>query len=81
VPKEKLDGGVEMSWKIFAGEESDLFGALILQRAVKDGFTHITDGPGKCIRAHINRGLSFLASGKDTKSICDFFERWLKSGT
>lgn len=76
IPREKLDGGVEMTWKVFAGEESDLFGALVALRVSKDGFSTLSDGVGKCVRAHINRGLSFLSSGKETKSIGDFVQRW-----
>jgi DNA sulfur modification protein DndE len=76
IPREKLDGGVEMTWKVFAGEEADLYSALVALRVGKDGFSSLTDGAGKCVRAHINRGLSFLASGKETKSIGDFVKRW-----
>jgi DNA sulfur modification protein DndE len=75
-PKEKLDGGVEMTWKVFAGDQDEILGALILLRTEKDGLGRSTDGASRCLRAHINRGLSFLASGKDTKSIGDFTERW-----
>ncbi|MFT4177403.1 MAG: DNA sulfur modification protein DndE [Luteolibacter sp.] len=75
-PKEKLDGGIEMTWKVFAGEESETLTALIHLRTEKDGLGKTTDGPGKCLRAHVNRGLSYLASGKETRSIGDFIERW-----
>lgn len=75
-PKEKLDGGVEMTWKVFAGDESDTFAALIAMRAHKDEFNINTDGLNMCLRAHLNRGLAYLASGKETKSISDFVERW-----
>lgn len=78
IAREKLDGGVEMTWKVFAGDESDVFAALILMRVEKDGFASNPDGIGRCIRSHINRGLSFLASGKETKSILDFIERWCR---
>ena len=74
--REKLDGGVEMTWKVFAGDESDVFIALILLRTEKDGFLPDTEGFGRCLRSHINRGLSYLSSGKETKSIGDFVDRW-----
>jgi DNA sulfur modification protein DndE len=76
VPRERLEGGVEMTWKVFAGEESDMYTALLLTRARKDGFSHLNDGFGKCLRAHVNRGLSYLSSGTETKSIYDFVKRW-----
>ena len=76
VPREKLDGGVEMTWKVFAGDEGEAFSALLLLRAEKDGFAGNSEGIGKCLRAHINRGLAYLSSGKETKSIADFVQRW-----
>ncbi len=76
-PKEKLDGGVEMTWKVFAGEESDTFAALVYMRAQKDDSSSINEGVALCLRAHLNRGLAYLASGKETKSITDFVERWI----
>lgn len=75
-PREKLDGGIEMTWKVFAGEDGETLGALLQMRASKDGLGNQAEGPSKCLRAHINRGLSYLASGKETKSIADFIERW-----
>ncbi len=65
-----------MTWKIFAGDDSELYRVLLLTRARKDGFSEMNDGLSKCLRSHVNRGLTFLASGKDTKSISDFIERW-----
>jgi DNA sulfur modification protein DndE len=76
-PKEKLDGGVEMTWKVFAGEEAEILASLILLRRGKDGFSEDHDGLSRCLRAHINRGLAYVSSGKDTKSIADFLQRWL----
>jgi len=76
-PKEKLDGGVEMTWKVFAGDEADIFAALVVLRAHKDGYTDNPEGAVKCLRAHINRGLSYLSSGKETRSISDFVSRWI----
>lgn len=75
-PREKLDGGIEMTWKVFAGDDSETLRAIVLLRSVKDGLGNQAEGINKCLRAHINRGLSYLASGKETKSIADFIERW-----
>jgi DNA sulfur modification protein DndE len=76
IPRERLEGGVEMTWKVFAGDDSDLYSALILTRARKDGFFEMNDGLGKCVRSHVNRGLAYLSSGTDTKTISDFVSRW-----
>lgn len=75
--KQKLDGGVEMTWKVFSGEQSDSLGALISIRAVNDGFDSEPDGESNCLKAHLHRGLSYMASGQETRSITDFVERWI----
>lgn len=66
-----------MTWKVFAGDEADIFAALVVLRAHKDGYTDNPEGAVKCLRAHINRGLSYLSSGKETRSISDFVSRWI----
>ena len=75
--RQKLDGGVEMTWKVFAGEESEVFSALVAIRANQDGLSSDEDGMSNCLKAHIHRGLSYLASGQETRSITDFAARWL----
>jgi DNA sulfur modification protein DndE len=74
---EKLDGGVEMTWKVFAGEQSDIYAALTLMRARQDDFPDTPDGVAACLRAHLHRGLGYLASGTNTRSLSDMVTRWL----
>lgn len=74
---QKLDGGVEMTWKVFAGDQSEIFSALTLLRTRKDGFPVNSEGIASCLRAHLHRGLAYLASGKETRSMSDFAKRWL----
>jgi DNA sulfur modification protein DndE len=74
---QKLDGGVEMTWKVFAGEQSEIFSALCWIKAREGGFNFNNEGVSNCLRAHLHRGLAYLASGKETKSISDFVKRWL----
>jgi DNA sulfur modification protein DndE len=76
VPRQKLDGGVEMTWKVFAGEEGELLSSLIRLRSSKDDFGLDQEAHSQCFRAHLHRGLSYLASGKETKTIADFLSRW-----
>jgi DNA sulfur modification protein DndE len=76
IPRQKLDGGVEMTWKVFAGDEADLLNSLIRLRAEKDDIGRDGDAPARCLRAHLHRGLAYLASGRETKNIADFLERW-----
>jgi len=75
--KQKLDGGVEMTWKVFSGEESDTLSSIIAIRTKQDGFDSDSEGLVNCLKAHLHRGLSYMASGQETKSITDFVERWI----
>lgn len=68
-----------MTWKVFGGEEADTYAALLAMRMEHDELKSGTDAAGKCLRAHIHRGLSYLASGTETRSIADFTERWLEA--
>lgn len=74
--KQKLDGGVEMTWKVFSGEESDTLSAILEIRAKKDGMTDEPDELANCLKAHLHRGLAYMASGQETKTITDFIQRW-----
>ena len=76
IVKSNSDGGVEMSWKVFAGDQSDIFSALITNRAIKDGYNHSPEVRTEYLKAHLTRGLDYLGSGYDTKSISAFLVRW-----
>jgi DNA sulfur modification protein DndE len=78
-PALSTEGGVEMSWKVFAGEHTETLAAIVFQRACLDGFSESPDGAAVCLRAHIQRGLGYLASEKDVAGISGFFARWLKN--
>jgi DNA sulfur modification protein DndE len=74
--KDNADGGIEMSWKVFAGEHSDALAALITARAITDGLSAKNEDKSDYLRAHIARGLEYLGSGSETKSIGAFLSRW-----
>ena len=75
--RQKLDDGIEMTWKVFAGEQSEIFAAFCWIRAKNDGFPMTTEGVANCFRAHLNRGLTFLSSGAKKKKISDLMIDWL----
>ena len=72
---QKMDGGVEMTWKVFAGDQNEIFSALTLMRADKDGFPLNPEGLANYVRAHLHRGLAYLASGNKTRSLSDLVKR------
>jgi DNA sulfur modification protein DndE len=72
------DGGIEIPWKIFAGDQADVLAAMILMRARAD-LPDDSDGQALAnyFRDHVHRGLGYLASGKETSSLEVLFARWL----
>lgn len=76
---DKLDGGVEMTWKVFAGEYTELYAGLIRQRARNDGWSGADEDLGQCFRAHLHRGLNFLSSGGSVRSVSDLCAKWIPS--
>ena len=71
------EGGVEIAWKIFGGELADVLAALVRERAQQDGLGDGPDDVATCLRAHLERGLSYLASERTTETMSDFLNRWL----
>jgi len=72
------EGGVEISWKIFSGDLSDVLAALVFSRATKDRVdTTDPTALASYFRDHVHRGLGYLASGKETSDLSDLFVRWL----
>ena len=74
--KDSADGGIEMSWKVFAGELSDVLAALVISRAIGDGCNNTAEERADYLKAHIARGLEYLGSGQETKSIAALMSRW-----
>ncbi len=70
------ENGVEMTWKIFSGDWSTVFAAMIAVRAQQDGFDLEAEGLATCLRLHIHRGLGYLCSGKEKNPIESFMARW-----
>ena len=58
------DSNVEMSWRVFAGSDSDVFLALIRERCVRDGLATDPDTVAEQFRLHLHRGIAHLAANK-----------------
>lgn len=56
------DSSVEMSWKTFAGRHENVYWALLLVRARKDGVELTDEGLNSHFRLHLHRGISYLHS-------------------
>ena len=64
------DSNVEMSWKVFCGSMAEIFPALLLVRAQKDGVsTTNRDALAQYFRSHLERGISQLNGVKDLSAL------------
>jgi DNA sulfur modification protein DndE len=68
---EKGIGAVEMAWKTFAGDEEEIYGALLLARARLDRGAVDREALSVTARHHISRGTARLVAKRDLKSIKD----------
>jgi len=47
-----------------------------MQRAIADELNDTAEDRADCLRAHVARGLEYLGSGNETRSIASFLNRW-----
>lgn len=64
----------EIDWKIFAGDYEHLIMALLKERLSQEKIELTNDSLNDQLRAHVQRGLSLIASQKKIRSIADFIE-------
>jgi DNA sulfur modification protein DndE len=72
MPREQklvTDSAVEMSWRTFAGENDEIYEAVLRQRCSEDGVPLTDENLAQQFRLHLHRGISFLAGEKDLDSI------------
>ena len=74
----QADGGVEIAWKVFAGDWSDALTAAIRVRANRDLEKTTPDAMASYFRSHLTRGLSYLASERESTGIDAFLSRWMR---
>jgi DNA sulfur modification protein DndE len=76
-PKQKVSNeqGIEMTWKVFGGEFSDIYAALLIKS--KEQHQKISMDDSSYLHAHIRRGLGYLASGTDMRSIEFMIQKWI----
>ncbi|WP_405545569.1 DNA sulfur modification protein DndE [Streptomyces phaeochromogenes] len=63
------DSNVEMSWKTFAGQNGDLYLALLKQRCVTDGLEPTDENISKTLTIHLARGIGYLGAHKEMTTI------------
>ena len=63
------DSSVEMSWKIFGGTHSEVYLALLKQRAHQDGVELNERNISDYFRLHLHRGISYLTNHSNVSDI------------
>lgn len=58
----KTDSSVEMSWKVFSGEHSDLLRVLFKQRLFNDQLIISDENINYYFKLHLHRGVSYLVN-------------------
>jgi DNA sulfur modification protein DndE len=77
--RERGVGAVEMTWKTFAGDEEEVYRALIVQRAMSDHGDVDRELLGRTVRQHIARGAARLVGNRGLKSAKDLVDVALKA--
>lgn len=60
---------VEMTWKVFGGQHSDVYLALLKARCKRDGLGTSEDVLTNQFRLHLHRGIGYLFADKQIKDI------------
>jgi DNA sulfur modification protein DndE len=63
----KGDIGVEMSWKIFAGDLGDVFLAMLQKRCIDDNIEISSKNLNQQLWLHLNRGVGHIFANKQFK--------------
>lgn len=75
------DSNVEMNWRTFAGEMSDILIIALKQRSLKDGLATDRETLATQFRLHLHRGIAYLAGDTNIKKIEDLIALALSSQT
>lgn len=65
------DSNVEMTWRVFGGEMSDILLIALKQRCYNDGLATDEETLATQFRLHLHRGIGYLAGDPNIKKIED----------
>ena len=75
------DSNVEMSWRVFGGEMSDILILALKQRCHQDGLGTDKETLANQFRLHLHRGIGYLAGDPNIKKIEHLIEVAVASQT
>ncbi|PPS45013.1 DNA sulfur modification protein DndE [Chroococcidiopsis sp. TS-821] len=73
------DSNVEMTWRVFGGEFSDILAIALKQRCYNDGLGTDKETLATQFRLHLHRGIGYLAGDPNIKKIEDLIELAIKN--
>jgi DNA sulfur modification protein DndE len=74
-PRSKSGGeAVEISWKTLAGEQSDIYLALLIHRARDEAQPVTREGLSELVRLHVTRGIGLLTAQRHLAGISGLFK-------
>ncbi|EAW35674.1 DNA sulfur modification protein DndE [Lyngbya sp. PCC 8106] len=68
------DQGIEMTWRVFSGELSDVFIAALKYRCCQDGLGTDRQTLAEQLRLHLHRGIGYLAEEVQVNEIEELIE-------
>lgn len=68
------DSNVEMNWRVFGGELSDILLIALKQRCHNDGLETDKETLASQFRLHLHRGIGYLAGEQNMKKIEDLIQ-------
>lgn len=69
------DSNVEMSWRVFGGEDADAYAIALKQRCRQDGLPTDAETLAQQFLLHLHRGIGYLAGDANLKQIEDLVAR------
>lgn len=67
--RQSKNSSIEMTWHTFAGEYADIYLGLLKHRCFRDKVPLSDKNLGEQLRLHIHRGIGYLVSDPNIKSI------------
>lgn len=71
----RMEGGVEMTWRVFGGDYAEIYMALLRERCKRDGLELTDTTLSEQFRLHLHRGIGYLAGDKNLVDIAALIGR------
>lgn len=69
------DHAIEMTWKVFGGQDHEIYLALLKKQCRKDQLPLDKENMSRQLRAHLQRGISQLSENKYVNNVSDLIDK------